>query len=287
MLGELNYVFSSKFKLKDLSRVNAPARQAAAASLVRQHLAMQSLRAQGGASLESILDQHWQTFVSELDRQGIRLDDYCRRYQTTEKAVRASRDWETAWQMYLKSRLTDANLERFYEAHHQKYAARKWNVSHLFLPIDEDQPSAASLAEDRLDRILGELTPLAQSPNELAEKFAELAKSESDGATSEQGGRIGWVDSSGDLPPAVVAQVRATPVGALSEPVKTPQGIHLILVHDASSTRVPFSQLTDASQLQRDAANALFEALIERQSDARVSWYIQSLKPPVIPATPQ
>lgn len=277
LLGELNYLLMSKLRVKDISRVNIQVKQASSALLVRQHLAMQSLRAQGGEVLQSLLERQWNGFSDELYRQGSTIEQYSKQRRSNERSVRQSRDWDSAWRAYLKSMMTDANLKRFYQQNSQEYASRRWRVSHIFIPIDDDQTDAAEIAQQRMREIASQIE--SESPSKREAKFAELARTESDGATAADGGMIGWVAKPGDFPAPVMKAIRAAADTTITQPVQSPLGYHLAFIHESSSTDVPFEQLTDLSKLRRDAANRLFAALVERQKDAKVIWYIKPLRP--------
>lgn len=280
LLGELNYLLASKLRVKDLSSVNIDVQRASSALLVKQHLAMQSLRRQGGESLQTLLDRDWDRFVEEIGRTGLELDQFCKQNLSNEKSVRHARDWDVAWRSYLKSKMTVANLRRFYEMHAEKYASAAWEVSHIFVPIEQGNADSAEIAEQRIEQVVEHLNAAGQSAPELARRFAEMAIRESDGATAKQGGKIGWVSKPGDLPEAVMDAVRLTETGSVSTPIRTPLGQHLVLVHDKSVKKIPFEQLSDQSALRRDAAGALFEALVQANPDAKVTWYIKPLRPP-------
>lgn len=280
LLGELNYLLTSKLGVKDLSDVNIDVKRASSASLVRQHQAMNTLRQQGGESLQALLDEDWEVFVQGLKRKGLSVDQFCQQRLANEKSVRASRDWDSAWRRYLKSKMTDANLKRYYQLHAEKFASARWNVSHLFLPIDKDSADSAEIAELRLKQIVAELGSQSFSAAQIAERFADLAASESDGATAQEGGKLGWVSGTGALPKPVMDAIRETEVGAVSAPVRSPLGYHLILVHEKMVNQIPYEQVTDLNPLRRDAANLLFEALVARQSNVPVIWYIKTLQPP-------
>ena len=56
--GELNLVLTERLQAKDLQRVGAEVRRATAVLIVRRHLAMKSLEAKGGATLEAM--HYWQ-----------------------------------------------------------------------------------------------------------------------------------------------------------------------------------------------------------------------------------
>lgn len=280
LLGELNYLLTTNLRVKDLSVVPINVQQASSALLVKRHLAMKSLRQDGGEGLQRILDGEWSSFVNEIRGKGETLESFCRQKLSNEDSVRKSHDWDVAWRVYLKSKMTDANLRRFYQRDPEKYASAAWKVSHIFLPIDDDNADAKAIAEQRMERIVAELAGEADQASRLASRFKELAISESDGATAKQGGAIGWVSKAGDLPASVMDAIRETPAGSMTKSVESPLGLHLALVHEKSTQEIPFDQITDLGPLRRDAAEALFAALVARNANSRIIWYLKQLRPP-------
>ena len=277
-IGELNFLLTSKLRARVPEQVNENVRRASASLIVRQHLAMLSLRDQGGQTLRQLLDRDWQSFVGEVKRQGLSVEDFSRRFRSDAISVRAARDWDAAWRAYLKSRMTDANLKRMFDANPERYTGARWNVSHLFLPIDRSDPNSKDIAVQRAESFAMMLD--AVSDGEIEAKFAELAREESEGATAKEGGRIGWVSKSGDLPGLVMAAIRRTEENRVTKPVVTSRGVHLVLVHAKAAQDVTYEQLSDRSQLRRDATDRLFAELISRQKDPRVTWLVDSLRPP-------
>ena len=85
-----------------------------------------------------------------------------------------------------------------------------------------------------------------------------------------------------------MAAVRQTKPGEISEPVRSPLGMHLVYVHRAEAGKLTFDDLTDQAQLRRDAADALFDALVAQQKSAKVTWFVRALRPPPsIPIIPK
>lgn len=126
--------------------------------------------------------------------------------------------------------VSDAELERYYEAHKDEFKrpASAW-LSFVAQPrVPDAADTAAALAHARALR--------AEIASGKA-KFADVAKRESaDSGSAAQGGGgdLGWVkrDRSGFAPPFADAMRRLAP-GALSQPVLTEFGYHLIRVDAA------------------------------------------------------
>lgn len=282
-LGELNLILKEQLGAAKLGDVKLEVKRAAALILVRRRLAMRSLRERGGDALEAIIRQQIQTFAKELQRRGSSLAEYARQHASNEKALQSDLAWRAAWEKYLASKLTDENLERFYEPRKLKYAGGRWDVSQIFLEVDRGDSEALSIARYRSESFLEQL----EQSSDLEADFARLARDESDSGSAAEGGRIGWVDEAGDLPLSVMAAVRRTAPGTVAKPVRSALGVHIVLVHRVEARPIPFQDLEDRSQLRRDAANALFQALVQSQRDAKVVWLISALAPPAdVPVIP-
>jgi peptidyl-prolyl cis-trans isomerase SurA len=99
-------------------------------------------------------------------------------------------------------------------------------VAEIFVPIDKvEQVDDAKRAADRVIEQLKRGAP-----------FAALAQQFSQGATSHNGGDLGWV-LPGSLDPALDAAVDKLPLRQASDPIRTPAGFHILYVID----RRPFA----------------------------------------------
>ncbi len=275
-LGELNLVLVDRLKLRDVGKANPPLRQAIAATLVRQHLAMRSLRNQGKKQLQQLINQHIASFEKELKRRGSSLQQYAKQRSSNEPSLRNSLSWQVAWRGYLKSRLTEANLKTYFSRNREKYAGGRWDVSQIFLKVDLSDQNAVSAISERLAKLMDEVKQ-SDSPTSA---FAAAARSHSQGGSADEGGHVGWVQKDGDLPSVVMAAVRSTSPGKTSDVIRSPLGLHVVFVHQHETSDQSYEQLADHAQLRRDAADALFAQLVAKQKDAKVSWYIADLKPP-------
>ncbi len=159
----------------------------------------------------------------------------------------------------MKSRLTDKVLQSFYARNRDKYAGGRWEVSQIFLKMDPKDDTSVGIAELRMNDIVSEL----RDASSIETAFAAAAREHSDAGTSNDGGKIGWVEGNGDLPSAVMKSVREAKIGKVTGPIRSPLGLHLILVHQFQRKDVAFEELTDHALLRRDAADALFEILLK------------------------
>lgn len=275
-LGELNLILTERLRVRDMDRVSLDVKRATAALLVRRHLAMKSLQQQGGRSLAAIVDRRIETFAREAARRGSSLAEQAKSRLADETSLKADIRWRTAWGEYLKSQLNETNLRRFFGREHARYAGGRWRVSQIFVDMDSSDGASVEVAAMRMK----ELADQVRASGSVAIAFAEAARQHSDAGSASDGGMIGWVEKEGDLPASVMNAVRETAPGKVSEPVDSPLGMHLVFVHESEAGKLTFDELSDQGQLRRDAADALFDALVRRQSDAKIVWFIGALKPP-------
>ncbi len=275
-LGELNLILTERFKSRDLDAVPIDLQRATAALLVKRHLAMKTLTAQGGDLLQGMIRREVESFAAEAKRRGSSMEQQAAARLADEKSLMTDLAWRVAWGQYLKSKLTEENLRRFFDSRQHVYGGTRYEVSQIFVKMDAPDQASLEAATANLVELAEEIQS-AESP-ELA--FGEAAREHSDSPTARDGGRVGMVEKDGDLPAAVMRVVRSTPAGQVGPPVRSPLGLHLVMVHRIEPGNVTYDQLTDHAQLRRDAADALFDGLVASQSDAKVVWLVAALRPP-------
>ena len=113
--------------------------------------------------------------------------------------------------------------------------------------------------------------------------FAQVARSDSDDVNSgSEGGRLGEV-SPASLPPEVQSAVANLKPQQVSQPVKSPYGIHIFKSGPHTSRGYDQMKATFAAKLQRDAAEA---TLMRLQKSAKVDLDPKFFPPESAPAAP-
>jgi len=159
-----------------------------------------------------------------LKADGKTLKDYCRENCQTEAQVRASTLSMLQWQAYLKNRLTEADLKRYYDENRAFFDDVHVRASHIVLHV---QP-AATEAERQAAR--NKLLELRQKivANQL--DFAEAAKKYSECPSAPKGGDLGQFERKFDVDETFARAAFALKVGEVSDVVQTDFGLHLIKV---------------------------------------------------------
>ena len=148
----------------------------------------------------------------------------------------------------LAGAVTDDALQKAYdEAFANAEPAREWNASHILVDTEE---AAAALIE-RLN---------------AGEEFATLAQEASSDTSAANGGELGWFES-GMMVPDFEAAVVALEVGAVSTPVQTQFGWHVIKLNETRLRDVPTLEEV-ADQLRPQVERAAVQARLDELTAA-------------------
>ncbi|MEL6914301.1 MAG: peptidylprolyl isomerase [Pseudomonadota bacterium] len=170
--------------------------------------------------------------------------------ENTRSAILAGQALGTLGQV----EVTEADIAAAYEAQFGSFAgAVEYNASHILVETEEE---AAALVEE-----------LARGAD-----FAALAMEFSTGPSGPRGGELGWFGA-GMMVPPFQAAVEALDVGAVSAPVETQFGWHVITLNETRTEPAPTLESVRedlAGQIQSDALAAELEALIAAAEVSRV-----------------
>ncbi|MCR9110475.1 peptidylprolyl isomerase [Marivita sp. XM-24bin2] len=141
--------------------------------------------------------------------------------------------------------VTEEAVQAAYEESYlQGEPAQEYNASHILV---ETQEEAAAIVE--------ELNGGAD--------FAEVAREKSTGPSGPNGGQLGWF-SAGMMVPEFQAAVEELEVGAISEPVQTQFGWHVIKLNETRAQEAPALEAVRAeieNQLSQQAVTQKIEEL--------------------------
>ncbi len=170
-----------------------------------------------GASAQDI-DFELEQVKKKLARQKLTLQSYLQRTGFTEEQFRRVLSWQIGWQRYLKRFLTETNLQTYFKRHQREFDGSKVRVRHILFKTGAQDAKAtiAQAAAVREKIVSGELT------------FEAAAAQHSTAPTAKKGGDIGAIERHGAMPEAFAAAAFTLKPGAISQPVQTAAGIHLI-----------------------------------------------------------
>ncbi|MDG2404895.1 MAG: peptidylprolyl isomerase, partial [Paracoccaceae bacterium] len=147
------------------------------------------------------------------------------------------------------------DIQRIYDTNYaQAKSGSEYNASHILVETEE----AALALVIALEGGAG---------------FSELAKEKSTGPSRMNGGELGWFGAGMMVPPFEKA-VQAMQVGAVSAPIQTQFGWHVIKLNESRAVAAP--ALTEVRgeielQLSQQAAEAHIQALVSTAGVTRVA----------------
>lgn len=135
---------------------------------------------------------------------------------------------------YCKDQITEKEIKKYYE----KEIVGDIKVSHILITAnvtddmtDEEKKNAETEAKDKIEAIIAELTKTDK--NEIAEKFAELAKEQSmDEGTKDNGGSLGFINKdtlSAEYDELVTAAYNLKDGKYSTKVITTELGYHVVL----------------------------------------------------------
>jgi peptidyl-prolyl cis-trans isomerase SurA len=162
-----------------------------------------------------------------LEAQGVDYRDY-RDEVRREMTMQTLRQRDVLARVYVSPREVDQCIAKRKASPN---ADNEYNLAHILVAI----PSTAD------EKQIAERTSRAQAVYERAKKnedFAQLAITYSDSGTALEGGALGWRKSS-QLPSFVADIIPNLEAGDVTEPIRTPSGLHIFKVLEVRGGQAP------------------------------------------------
>lgn len=240
-------------------------RRQAAEQVVRRRLVLKYLQQSKQGVSEQDVALALEQLKSELKAQGTTYEEYLRRGGWREEDFRRHLTWMLSWRKFLERTLTEANLEKYFDSHRADFDGREVRVAHLLLKVAGDdsrqrEERVAEAARIRKEIEAGRIT------------FAEAVKRYSEAPTATQnGGDLGFIRRHEPMPEAFSRVTLGLEVGAVSEPVVTPFGVHLIQCLEVRPGKKAWRD--SESEVRKAVTLYLFEWAAERQkAKSKVEW---------------
>jgi peptidyl-prolyl cis-trans isomerase C len=196
--------------------------------LMRQFLQRQ-LAGKPGLKPNSLeVNKQIEELVGSLKKKGSTLAQYLKESSQTEAELRAGIVKDLQWQAYASSRLTDADVKRYYEEFKPFFDKVVVRASHILIRMPET-------AKD-IDRQVARNKLMALRQDILAGKidFAAAVKKYSDCSSKERDGDLGFFPRKFVVQEPFARAAFALKPGEISNVVETDYGMHLIKVVDRS-----------------------------------------------------
>jgi parvulin-like peptidyl-prolyl isomerase len=205
-------------------------------------------------ALKADLKARRSTYAEHLAKEGLTEEEHAREYR-----------WQLTWRRFLKTQLTDQALETWFDAHRREFDGTQLRVSHILWPLDPGASKEEAAAAEARALSLREKIVSGQV------SFADAARTESSGPSKEKGGDLGFIPRRGPMVEEFSEAAFALETGGISQPVRSPFGIHLILCAEERRGSATWSDVRDA--LSADLSRQLFREMAdEERNTARIEF---------------
>jgi peptidyl-prolyl cis-trans isomerase SurA len=189
-----------------------------------------------------------QRLAEALRAQGMTLESYRKQVrEEIQKAQLINREIRG------KVNVTPEEVERYYQAHLGEYATpESMHLRHILLLLLADADEA------EVDSVMAAARELLRQLREGAD-FAELARQHSQDAAAKDGGDLGWLKR-GEMLDAIEEAAMKLKPGEVSEPVRSPAGVHLIRLEERAD---PSHKSLD--ELAAGIKERLYDAALEER----------------------
>lgn len=196
----------------------------------------------------------------------------------TEDSLRHRVAGMLGWQKYVESRATDDVLKDYFEKNKPHFDGTLVRVSQILLKVPDDA------GKEQLEALLDKLRDIRRRIVAKEITFADAARQDSQSPSGQRGGDLGFIPRQRRMYEPFARAAFDLKVGEVSEPVLTPQGLHLITVTEVKPGNKKLSDVRD--EVKRAFARDL-EAEITAQQREKAKIEIAGRQTEPAPAAPK
>lgn len=230
-------------------------RIAVTSQLIRRQIVLDYLQTLEFAATEQELDLAEAQARKKLESRGETLESFLAAGKFDREIFRRRLAWNIAWTRYEEKYLTEDNLKHYFENHRSSFDGTTRRVSQILLG-DPNDPNHAW--DDTFQMASNLLRGLHRGDLD----FAEVAKRHSVAESAADGGDLGWIERTGQLPAALHEAIFSARVGTAIGPLQTEFGVHLMMVVDERPGTRPWEEIRD--EVRPAARRYLFNHTVER-----------------------
>jgi peptidyl-prolyl cis-trans isomerase C len=202
----------------------APARERLLEILIERQLMREFLDSREAKPSQTELEEQVARIVKLIKDGGDDPEKVLARMGMSEAKLREELALPLAWTSHLRLAVTDESLRKYFDKRRQEFDGTQIRVSQILmkLPADADE-KALTEAQSKLQKLKEDIASGSST-------FAEAAAKHSEAPSKTEGGNAGWITYRGKLPAAVSDAAFALKDGEISEPVRSPFGLHVVTV---------------------------------------------------------
>ena len=230
-------------------RIQTQAAQASGISISRAEMesAMANIAAQNNFSHEQL--------ISELENQGISEIQFLRSI-TEQRLIQRLVD------ISVNSGVTvsEQEIDYYLQAHKERYTPdQTYEISHLYVSTSGKSEAEIESESKNVNHVYQGLLQ--------GQSFSKAVKDFSDGENKEDGGYMGWRKER-QLPELFLTVLRQTPVGGVTEIMKSANGFHIIKLHaKEGDLKIVTQQLVRHILVQPQRSNLTDQEAIDMLND--------------------
>jgi hypothetical protein len=259
-------------KFDDIETVDSIALIEGVEALRKQRIAQAELDRRGLGATATEVDRWIAARIQGIEGAKLTAGDLAKQEGLSLESWQRELRWQKSWGQFTRQVLTGARLQKHFENHKEWFDGTERDIFHVIRPIAWNDTSGR-------EKAIGEFRELAAQIRSQELTFEAAAKKWSSGATAEQGGRLGWMSYQGPMHPSFHHAAFELKEGAVSEPIETPHGVHLIWVRSIKRGDLPYERVMDA--VRRSLLVEEFEQLVNAYPKSPpVEWvYTPKIKP--------
>jgi parvulin-like peptidyl-prolyl isomerase len=230
--------------------------------LVKQQLVLAYLEQREQAASDADIEFAIGRLTDQLARQEKTLDDYLRARGLNPQSLRQTIRWQKSWSGYLAKYLTEDNARRFFEKHRLQFDGTKVRAAHILLKVgaSDDREMVKQRALEIREMIVADRL-----------SFADAARRHSESPTAGDGGELGWISRHEPMPQSFSRAAFELKEGAVSEPVVSAFGVHLIRCLEIKPGQKTLQEVLD--EVEAAMIRYLFDWTASRaDSQARIQY---------------
>ncbi len=190
--------------------------------IINRRLVLAYARRTGSAPTPEEIDLDLDKLKSKPASRQQSWADYLKSQSITEMDLRRQIAWNLVWEKHLAEYITEPRLESYYQTHRRDFDGTEVSVSHILLPPPKNAGPGV------LDSLVAQAAAIREQIASGKVSFAEAARKYSAGPSSKDGGRLGFIPRHGVMDEAFSHAAFELEIGRVSDPVRTPFGVHLI-----------------------------------------------------------
>ena len=192
----------------------------------------------------------------QLQRTDRNLESFLKENHLSMAGLEFNFRWQVSWKRYLDRTLTDAVLEKYFDRHRRRFDGTQIKAAHILWQEADNDP-------DTTDALGSDATRIRQQIGSGSLSWNEAAAQHSAAPSAAKEGNVGWINFDGPMSRNFTEAAFDLEIEEISQPIRTPFGIHLIKCLDIRRGTIPWYEVK--GDIRKIATNELFSRISEKQ----------------------